>query len=101
MAFVTDGSTSNMNTTATTISPAFTPTAATWHTYRVGLVGDMAYCYIDGILRASHGSVLASRVEGGALLRPWIFLLSKTVSTTKIIDIDYIYVQQDRSVIVV
>jgi len=97
MAFVTDGSTANMNATATTLSPVFTPTAATYHTYRVGISGDNAWCYVDGGRHVSHGTLIGSRTEGGTLVRPFIAVRTRT-GAAKTLDIDYVLLAGGRRV---
>lgn len=97
MALVTDGSTTNMNTTATTVSPAFTPTAAVYHNYLVGIAGDIPFAMIDGIRLTQGTGVLAQRVEGGALLRFWHATRTRTTAA-KTTQIDYIAAGADRAV---
>lgn len=97
MAFVTDGSTSNMNCTATTLSPVFTPTADTYHVYKIQLAGDQASAMVDGARLVSHGALIGSRIEGGSLLRPFVFFRNRSAAV-KTCTIDYIRVWQDRAV---
>ena len=99
MAFITDGSTSNFNTTKTDLGTR-TPTNATYMTVRVQIAADAARCWVMGANgevqeEASHGSTTASSIEGGTLLHVWGGW--ETLATTaKTIDIDYITVWQDR-----
>ena len=100
-AFITDGSTTNMNTTKTDLGTR-TPTNSTFFTVRVQLAGDAARCFwldANGSLQesASHGSTTASSTEGGTLRHAWLGW--ETLATTaKTITIDYITLWQDRYV---
>ena len=104
MAFVTDGSTSNMNTTATALGTR-TQVVSTYKTYRVQLArtasavaSSFAYVLNENNAvqeSASHGGVLASQIKGDVLLHPWFMV--QTLTTAAItVDIDYISVWQDR-----
>jgi hypothetical protein len=98
MAFVTDGSTSNMNTTKTDLGTR-SIVAATYQTVRVQLNGDLARCWVfdeNGALQeqAQHGDVLASRIEGGTLLHAWHAV--ETTTGAKVGTIDYVTMWQDR-----
>jgi hypothetical protein len=96
MALVTDGSTSNMNTTALTLSPTFVPTAATYHTYLVGIAGDIAFAMVDGKnLTTTSTGAIGQRVEGGTLLRFWLAVRTRAGAAVTV-DIDYIAAAQDR-----
>lgn len=96
MAFVTDGSTTGMNATATTLSPVFTPAANTYYWYTVGLAGNAAYAMIDGARLVAHGAATASQVEGGTLLLPWIYLRTRN-TTAKLAHIDALVLLQDKA----
>lgn len=99
MAFITDGSTSNFNTTKTNLGTR-TPTNATYMEVRVQIAADAARCWVfdeNGAIveEAQHGSTTASSIEGGTLLHIWGGW--ETLATTaKTIDIDYITAWQDR-----
>lgn len=98
MAFVTDGGTSNMNTTAQTLSPVFTPTAATYHRYQVGIAGDIPFARIDGIRPTSTTTgVIGHRTEGGTLVRPWICVRTRAGAAVTV-HVDYVALWQDRAV---
>lgn len=104
MAFITDGSTSNMNTTKTNLGTR-TPTNSTFQTIRVQLAQTAsavaaAACFVldnNNALQeqASHGSVLASQIKGDVLLEPR-FYVETTTTGSLTVDIDYIAVWQDR-----
>lgn len=96
MAFVTDGVTANMNATATTLSPTFTPTAATFHIYTIGIINNMAFAMVDGARLVSHGATTASQIEGGTLVRPWGYFRTRNV-TSKTVDLDYLVLGCDRA----
>ena len=104
-AFITDGSTSDMNTTKTNLGTR-TPTNATYQVVRIqlanataGITSSSAYIISEtGVLqeRAEHGGVLASQIKGGVLIQPW-FYMEPLASSAIIIDIDYWAIWQDRS----
>jgi hypothetical protein len=97
MAFLTDGSTTNMNATATTLSPVFTPTAATFHTYRVSLAGDIPVASVDGgRFTTTSTGLIAHRVEGGTLLRFFHACRTRTTAA-KTSTVDYIVAFMDRA----
>lgn len=100
MAFVTDGSTSNMNTTSTELGTR-TPTNATYQAIRIQLATNTSFGYVldnNGALQesASHGALIGSQIEGGTLVRPHALWEALTTSA-RTIDIDYIGVWQDRA----
>ena len=80
----------------------FTPTAATYYTFVVGLVGNTGMCAIwntndpaNPKLELSTNTSLTSLLEGGTAVRPHI--MSGTRNTTaKVTNIDRIAVWQDR-----
>ena len=100
---VTEGSTSNMNVTATSF--AVSPVNATYGVARVQLAQTAsavaaAKAYVlDGndAIRATaqHGALLASQIKGDVLQHFWFYVESLTTSA-RTIDIDYIAVWQDR-----
>lgn len=96
MALVTDGTTANMNTTAITLSPVFSPVNATYHTYTIGVAGDYAFAMVDGRnLTATASGAVGQRIEGGSLLR--FFLACRTRTTAaRTMDLDYVAAGQDR-----
>ena len=78
LAFITDGSGGSQAVAATTFaSPAGTNMVnATWHTFRIQLVGNVAACWVDGVLAAVHDAGTTQSqgaLEGGVLLAPWIY----------------------------
>lgn len=104
MAFVTDGSTSNMNTTATSLGTR-TPTNATYLVCRVQLAKtasavSAAHAYVldanDAVIEeAQHGSALANQIKGDVLLESRIYFEALTTSA-RTIDLDYIAIWGDR-----
>ena len=97
MALVSEGSTANMNATATTLSPTFVPTVDTFHRYRVGIAGDIPYALVDGGRHTTGTGVLAQRTEGGSLVRPWLAVRTRAAAAVTT-NIDYIWMFQDRAV---
>lgn len=99
MAFITDGSTSNYNTTKTNLGTR-SPTNATYMSVRVQIAADAARCWVfdeNGALveQAQHGDVTASSIEGGTLLHAWCGF--ETLATTaKTVDLDSFTIWQDR-----
>ncbi len=105
LAFITDGSTSNMNSTKTNLGTR-NYTNAIYGGARVQLSGNQAYGYVldanSAIVEsAGHGdgataaAQLPSQIEGGVLLHPLLLMESLTTSAITV-DIDYIAVWQDR-----
>ncbi len=105
MAFVTDGSTSNMNATKTALGTR-TPTNATYQSVRIQLeqvssAVARSYCYVLGANNdiqetAQHGNAIASQIKGDVLLGPR-FLMEAGQSSGAIISyIDLWAVWQDR-----
>ena len=104
-AFITDGSTSDMNTTKTDLGTR-TPSNATYQVVRIQLAQASsaiasASAYIlseKGVLQedAQHGAVLASQIKGDVLIQPWLYV-EPLASSAIIIDIDYWAIWQDRS----
>lgn len=100
-AFVTEGSTASMVPTKTNLS-TWAPTADTYFGVTVQLTGNAAQCQIfdptlEGWPRlhyAAHGSAIASQVEGGVALKPWIFFRTR-LAAVKTWSIDYLEVWQD------
>ena len=98
MAFVTDGSTSNMNATKTDLGTR-TMTNATYMTVRVQLDGNTSFAYLfdeNGGLteEAVHGALIGSQIEGGTLLQSRLLWEANTTSAVTI-DIDYWDIWQD------
>jgi hypothetical protein len=104
-AFITDGSTSNMNTTKTDLGTR-TPTNATYQTVRVQLTqtasavaASSAYILDEnGAIQesAQHGSVIGSQIKGDVLLLPWFYYEPQTTSAI-VVHIDYWGIWQDRA----
>ena len=93
LAFVTAGS--SFTTTATTLTTPITNlTAATYATARIQLVGDNAFCWVNGVLAAKH---TGSKVEGGDALALWVYVRTRN-TTTKNFDVDIISAWQDRNI---
>ena len=100
---ITDGSTSNMNATATSF--AVTPTNATYLTVRVQLAKTAsAVAAAKGTILnendaisayAQHGAALASQIKGDVLQHFWFYVESLTTSA-RTVDIDYVALWQDR-----
>jgi len=68
------------------------PTSNDWDTYRMVLAGNTVAAYVNGVLLATR----ASAIEGGTLVRPFIFAGGVT-TTSRDIDIDRIDFWQDRA----
>lgn len=106
MAFITDGSATNMNTTKTNLGTRV-PTAATYLGARIQLArpaADVATAkafLLDAnnaiTETAIHGDVLASQINGAVLVQPWFYWENVTNATALTIDIDYVAVWQDRA----
>lgn len=102
MALATIGSSgTGYSAKATTVtlgvtSGTFTPTAGSFHTYRVGLEGDIPYALIDGkpIVNGVLTTSTTGKVEGGTLLKPWIAVRTRTAGA-KTINVDYLVYMQD------
>ncbi len=94
MAFVTAGST--FTTTKTTLaSPALTtPTADTYMNIMIQLVGNAAYCWVNGVHVASH---TGDKVEGGNLLAPWLYVRARAGSANRKLTADFVMAWQDRA----
>lgn len=91
LAFVTAGS--SFTTTATTLTGTTNLTAATYATARIQLVGNNAFCWLNGVLVAKH---TGNKVEGGDGLALWIYVRTRD-TTTKNFDVDYLAAWQDRN----
>ena len=101
MAFVTDGSTSNMNATKTDLGTR-TMTNTAYMTVRVQLDGNTSFAYLfdaNGGLteEAVHGATTASQIEGGVLLESRVLWEANTTSAI-VVDLDYWGIWQDRYV---
>jgi len=105
LAFITDGSTSNMNSTKTNLGTR-NYTNAIYGGARVQLSGNSAFGYvIDAnsqiVELAGHGGpdksdpALESQIEGGTLVHARLIMEALTTSAITV-DIDYIAVWQDR-----
>lgn len=93
--FATDGSTSNMNATATVNTKSTAAAAGTYDKLCVGIEGDKSWGYLNGWCISKHGDLTATSLEGATVLAPWMH--GQTRSTTSLtIDFDYIVVWQDR-----
>lgn len=97
--FFTDGSTSNMNSTATALGTRNHVNAA-YEGARVQLAGDAAQGFVidanSAITEsAAHGILIGARIEGGTLVHPGM-RLEALADSAILIDIDYIAVWQDR-----
>lgn len=101
LAFVTDGDTSNFNTTKTNLGTQDL-TAATYITGRVAIAGDVAFCGLYGangelLQFASHGTATADSVEGGTAAQPWFIIGCKEASNAIVATMDYISAWEDRT----
>jgi hypothetical protein len=104
LAFITDGSTTNMNTTKTNLGTRAI-TNATYITYRVQLTGvssavsaSNAYVLQENktiLESAAHGNALASQIKGDVLLQWWLYFEPLTTAA-RTVDIDYLAIWQDR-----
>lgn len=99
MAFVTDGSTANMNATKTDLGTR-NMTNAAYMTMRVQLDGDYSDCYLfdaNGLITetARHGDLIGARLEGDTLLQSRILWEANTTSAI-VVDLDYWAIWQDR-----
>ena len=91
LAFVTAGT--SFTTTSTTLTTPITVlSAATYADVRIQLVANTAYCWVNGVLAASH---TGSKIEGGTAVAPWIYARTRN-TTAKFVDVDYIALWQDR-----
>lgn len=101
--FYTDGSTTDQGIKRTSgagipgmlNNDGVTPIISTYITTRVQLVGNSAYCWVNGKLIASHDDDPEGNVEGGVALAPWIYVAANS-ATSKSLDVDYIRCWQDR-----
>ena len=99
--FYTDGSTTGQGIKRTSgagipgLTNGVTPVISTYITTRVQLVGNSAYCWVNGKLIASHDDDPEGNVEGGVALTPWIYLQANS-GVSKSLDVDFIRVWQDR-----
>ncbi len=104
LRFITDGSTTNMNTTGTNLGTRAISNA-TYITYRVQLssassavAASNAYVLQENktiLESAAHGGVLASQIKGSILMQLWIYFEPLTTAA-RTIDIDYLAIWQDR-----
>ena len=108
-ALVTDGSTTNMNATATQSGeaigsvPATQTTAAAAVYDRIGITLrahtaaiTTAQMYRNGKRLAAHGATTASQIKGAIAICPFLFAQSRT-TTSRLVDTDYVIIMQDRS----
>ena len=80
----------------------FTPSAGNYYTFVVQLNGNTAFCRIydsnsaqNPILVSGSDKGLVSALEGGTLVRPHLLLGTRN-TTSKVTDVDFIRVWQDR-----
>jgi hypothetical protein len=99
--FYTDGSTANQGIKRTSmagipsLTNGVTPIISTYITTSIQLVGNSAYCFMNGRLVASHDDDPEGNVEGGVALAPWFYIAANS-ATSKSLDVDYLAVWQDR-----
>lgn len=93
LAFVTAGTA--FTTTATTLSSPTLPTAGTYMTVRVQLVGNSAECWVDGKRVASHQG---DYIEGGNPLGLWVYCQARSASAARVPSVDYFRAWQDRNI---
>lgn len=99
LAFITDGSTSNMNTTKTNLGTR-NNTNAEYASARIQLVTNQSFAFLldanSGLLEsAQHGDTVSDQIEGGTLVHPRLLMEAGTTSAVTV-DIDYIALWQDR-----
>ena len=105
----TDGSTANMNATMTAsgeaigAAPATITTAGAARYDRIAVTiraisatVSTAQLYRDGRLLAKHGAALANQVKGAIPICPWLFAQTRSTAS-KLVDVDYTILVQDRS----
>ena len=101
---VTDGSTTNMNATATQSGEAIGAAATALTTAVANIydvitltgIGNRARMYRNGNSLAHHGAVVASQFEGGSVVAPYLHGATLTTAD-KLIDFDYLVVPKDRT----
>jgi hypothetical protein len=106
MGFITDGSTTNMNTTKTNLGTRV-PTAAEYMGVRIQLSRTATNVAASKVVllnasggiteTAVHGDALASQINGAVLVKPWFYWENVTNATAQTIDLDYIAIWQDRA----
>lgn len=99
-AFVTDGSTANMNTTASTLSPVYSMVAATYTAHRIQIVADAAQLLVFGTTddlshSVQHGTLTANSIEGGVALTARLFVGTRD-TTPNVAIVDYIMIWGNR-----
>lgn len=99
-AFVTDGSTANMNTTATTLDPVYSMVAATYAAHRIQIITNAASLFVFGASHqlshnVQHGTATANSIEGGVALTSRLFVGTRD-TTPNVAIADYWAIWQDR-----
>lgn len=102
LAFITDGSTSNMNTTKTNLGTRNNVNAE-YASARIQLIGNTSLCFLldtnsrQSVLleQAGHGDTISSQIEGGVLVHPRILMEAGTTSAVTV-DVDYWALWQNR-----
>ena len=95
MALVVDGSTSGMNCQKVNFG-TLTPTAATMMCFRVFVDGNSVTSIIDN-KRAYRKSMGPNAIEGGTLLRPWIFARCRAGSANRTVKVDLVELMGERA----
>lgn len=72
------------------------PTAATQMLVRIGILGNTVIVNIDRKDGSSYNVVRTSGIEGGTLVRPWIFV-GGLIATSRTLDIDRIRIISGRA----
>lgn len=99
--FYTNGSTSGQPDSRTSmagipgLTTGVTPIISTYITTRIQLLGNNAFCWMNGRLVASHNTDADGHVEGGVALAPWFYVAANS-ATSKSMDVDYLRVWADR-----
>ena len=103
-AFLTDGSTSGQDILKTNAAAVpnwtngTTPIVNEYFWVRVQLIGNNAYCWVNGSLIAAHNTDTDGHIEGGVAVAPWFYLAAKS-ATSKSMDVDLLQVWADRSLL--
>lgn len=100
IAYVTDGTTTDMNATKTNLGTRNMANTA-YMTMRVQLDGDNSLCWLfdanDALIESAVHDVLAKQIKGSVLLESRVLWEANTTSTVTV-DIDYWGIWQDRIV---
>lgn len=96
LGFYTAGTTFTTTRTSAAGVPRFTsgttPVLDRYFTVRIELITNAAYCFVNGVLIASH---TGNKVEGGTALAPWFYWRTRD-TTTKLASLDYVAIWAER-----